>query len=180
MSGFSQPAHSLRNTIQNNFCRALTRRRGRLARKAKSCWRRAKFSRMRPSRERKTLINQPMRCRSHEIIVQNLIGNPATSRLQLIHFPSALGFDERQGSDPADDSTKLSAGKVQTDYTKFLKVGSLKGARIGIARDFSGRVPETNRVTEESIATLKKLGAVIVDPVRYPAYLLEIKQPLFI
>ena len=24
----------------------------------------------------------------------NLIGNPATSRLQLIHFPSALGFDE--------------------------------------------------------------------------------------
>jgi len=26
--------------------------------------------------------------------VQNLIGNPATTRLQLIHFPSAPGFDE--------------------------------------------------------------------------------------
>ena len=34
--------------------------------------------------------------RSHEIIMQNLNGNPATSRLQLIHFPSALGFDEGQ------------------------------------------------------------------------------------
>ena len=112
--------------------------------------------------------------------MQNLIGNPATSRLQLIHFPSALGFDEGQGPDPADDSTKLGAGKVQKDYTKFLKVGSLKGARIGIARDFWGQDAETNRINEEAIATLKKLGAIIVDPVRFPAYLLEIKQPLFV
>ena len=27
----------------------------------------------------------------------NLIGNPATTHLQLIHSPSALGFDEGQG-----------------------------------------------------------------------------------
>src|ERR1700730_16118923 len=36
--------------------------------------------------------------RSQEIIVPNLIGNPATSRLQRIHFPSALGFDEGHGA----------------------------------------------------------------------------------
>ncbi len=83
------------------------------------------------------------------------------------------------GSDPADASTNQSVGKVETDYTKFLKVGSLKGARIGIGRDFSGRDPETIRITEESIATLKRLGAVIVDPITYPDYLLQIKQPLF-
>ena len=120
MSGFFQPAHSLRNTIQNNFCRALTRRRGRLARKAKSCWRRAKFSRMRSSRERKTLINQPMRCRSHEIIVQNLIGNPATSRLQLIHFPSALGFDEGQGKYTITSATYSSSSESYTTRFRLL------------------------------------------------------------
>lgn len=83
------------------------------------------------------------------------------------------------GVDPADPSTKQSAGKVERDYTRFLKAGSLKGARIGIGRDFFGRDPETIRIAEESIATLRKLGAVIVDPVRYPDYLLQIKQPLF-
>jgi amidase len=62
------------------------------------------------------------------------------------------------GSDPADVSTEQSVGKVETDYTKFLKVGSLKGARIGIGRDFSGRDLETIGITEESIATLKRLG----------------------
>jgi amidase len=84
------------------------------------------------------------------------------------------------GPDPADDSTKLGAGKVEKDYTKFLKVGSLNGARIGIARDFWGRDAEVNRINEEAIATLKKRGAVIVDPVRFPVYLLDIKQPLFV
>ena len=94
-------------------------------------------------------------------------------------YDIAIVLGVMAGSDPADASTKQSAGKVETDYTKFLKAGSLKGARIGIGRDFSGRDPETIRITEESIATLKKLGAVVIDPVRYPAYLLQIKQPLF-
>ncbi len=32
------------------------------------------------------------------------------------------------------------AGKVQKDYTKSLNPGSVKGARIGIARDFWGEM----------------------------------------
>jgi amidase len=94
-------------------------------------------------------------------------------------YDIAIVLGVMAGSDPADSSTAQSVGKIETDYTKFLKVGSLKGARIGIGRDFSGRDPETVRITEESIATLKKLGAIVVDPVRYPDYLLQIKQPLF-
>jgi amidase len=94
-------------------------------------------------------------------------------------YDIAIVLGVMAGSDPADASTKQSVGKVETNYTKFLKFGSLKGARIGIGRDFSGRDPETLRITEESIATLKKLGAIVVDPVRYPDYLLQIKQPLF-
>ena len=83
------------------------------------------------------------------------------------------------GVDPADDATKRSAGKAETDYTKFLKVGSLRGARIGVGRDFMGRDPETNRIMDEAIATLKRLGAVIVDPVRFPEYVHAMTEPLF-
>src|SRR5258708_8309329 len=82
------------------------------------------------------------------------------------------------GVDPADPATKKSEGKFEKDYTKFLKVGALKGARIGVARDFMGQDPETDRVIEEAIATLKKLGATVVDPVKYPDYILQAKQPL--
>src|SRR6201997_4175095 len=97
ISGFFQPAHSFRNTIQNNLCEALSPRRGRLARKVKSCWRRARFSRMRSSRERKALIPQPMRCPSHEIMAKIVSKHPSTNRWQLVHSPSAPGFDEGPG-----------------------------------------------------------------------------------
>jgi amidase len=83
------------------------------------------------------------------------------------------------GPDPKDAATGQGVGKVESDYTKFLKLGALKGARIGIARDFWGQDPETVRITEESVVTLKKLGATIVDPVEFPDYLLKIKDPLF-
>jgi amidase len=82
------------------------------------------------------------------------------------------------GVDAADPLTQTSAGKFDTDYTKFLKTGSLQGARIGVARDFMSRNAETDRIVEAAIATLKKQGAVIVDPVRYPQYLLDVRQSL--
>jgi len=82
------------------------------------------------------------------------------------------------GVDPADAATKTSAGKYETDYTKFLKTGALKGARIGIARDFMGQDAETDKVMEAAIATLKKQGAVIVDPLKYPQYLLDVRQSI--
>lgn len=85
----------------------------------------------------------------------------------------ALMLGTMTGVDPADAATKTSAGKFDTDYTKYLKTGSLKGARIGIARDFMGQDPETDRIVEQSIATLEKLGATVVDPLNYPEYVLQ-------
>jgi len=82
------------------------------------------------------------------------------------------------GVDPADPATQGSAGKFETDYTKFLKAGALKGARIGVARDFMGQDPETDRIMQASIATLKQLGAEVIDPVMYPDYLLQSRQGL--
>lgn len=94
-------------------------------------------------------------------------------------YDAAVVLNVLAGADRGDASTRLSAGKIEKDYTRFLKAGSLKGARIGIGRDFTGPDPETIRITEEAIFTLKTLGAVIVDPVRFPDHLLQMKQPVF-
>ena len=94
-------------------------------------------------------------------------------------YDVAVVLNVLAGADRADATTKLGAGKIPKDYTQFLEAGSLKGARIGIGRDFTGPDPETIRITEDAIATLKKLGAVIVDPVRFPDHLLQMKQPVF-
>ncbi|MET0659690.1 MAG: amidase family protein [Steroidobacteraceae bacterium] len=93
-------------------------------------------------------------------------------------YDLAVMLGTMTGVDPADSATSRSAGKFQTDYTKFLKTGALKGARIGIARDFMGQDAETDRVVEQSVATLKKLGAVVVDPLKYPEIVLQMRQPL--
>jgi len=47
-----------------------------------------------------------------------------------------------------------------------------------VARDYLGMDPETDRIIEEAIATLKKRGAIIVDPVKFPDYLLQAKEGL--
>lgn len=92
-------------------------------------------------------------------------------------YDVAVSLGVMTGVDPADEATKTSAGKYETDYTKFLKIGALKGARIGVARDFFGQNPEVDRVMEESIATLKKLGATVVD-VRFPPAMLAARQDI--
>ena len=92
----------------------------------------------------------------------------------------AVSLGIMTGVDPADPLTKTSTGKFEKDYTKFLKTGSLKGARIGVARDFMGKDPETDRVMEEAIVTLKKLGAEVIDPLKYPDFLLQSRMSIFL
>jgi len=83
-------------------------------------------------------------------------------------YDVAVALGVMTGVDPDDAATKTSKGKFEKDYTKYLKVGSLKGARIGVVRDFFGRDAETDRIMTESIAKLKELGAVVVDPINLP------------
>ena len=87
-------------------------------------------------------------------------------------YDIAVSLNVMTGVDPADDATQKSAGKIANDYTAFLKTGSLKGARIGIARDFTGKNAGTDRVFNEAVATLTKLGATVVD-VKFPDFLLH-------
>jgi amidase len=87
----------------------------------------------------------------------------------------AIALDVVAGIDPADAATKKSDGHVETDYTKYLKADALRGARIGIARDFMGADPDVDWVIESALDAMRKAGATVVD-VRYPKWLLDAKE----
>ena len=74
------------------------------------------------------------------------------------------------GIDPRDSATQPAAAHIQSDYTQFLDVKGLKGARIGIARKFFGISPVVDKAMEDSIAAMKREGAVIVDPADLPTH----------
>jgi hypothetical protein len=101
-------------------------------------------------------------------IVPNALSLDTAGPMARSVYEFAVVLGVTAGIDLADAATMKSAGKVETDYTKFLKVGSLKGARIGVLRDHMGQNAETDRIVEESVVTLQKLGAVIVDSVSLP------------
>ena len=60
----------------------------------------------------------------------------------------AIALGIMTGVDPADAATTKSQGKFESDYTKYLKADALKGARIGIARDFLGADPDVDWVVD--------------------------------
>lgn len=84
-------------------------------------------------------------------------------------YDAALALGFMTGVDPKDPLTSTSAGLGYKDYTQFLKKDALKGVRVGVIRNLAGTDPEVDRVFNESLEELKKLGAVLVDPVIYPA-----------
>ncbi len=68
------------------------------------------------------------------------------------------------GIDPRDGTTQSGGGKVYGDYTRFLDRRGLRGARIGIARQYFNIGPTVTAVMQESIDLMRKEGAQIVDP----------------
>lgn len=69
------------------------------------------------------------------------------------------------GADTEDSATLQSKGKTYTDYSQFLTTNGLKGARIGVVRNYFGFLPSVDKVIEKALDLLKKNGAVLVDPV---------------
>ena len=72
------------------------------------------------------------------------------------------------GIDSRDKATNQSRGKSMTDYTKYLDPAGMKGARIGIIRKSFGFNEQVDKLMNESIEAMKRLGAVIVDPADIP------------
>lgn len=82
------------------------------------------------------------------------------------------------GADVADGATKRGEGHVEADYTTFLDAAALKGARIGIARDFMGADPDVDWVVEAALDAMRRAGATVVD-IRYPRWLLDAKENFY-
>jgi Asp-tRNA(Asn)/Glu-tRNA(Gln) amidotransferase A subunit family amidase len=77
------------------------------------------------------------------------------------------------GADPADPVTAMSADRPVLDYTKFLDRHGLKGARIGVFRQYFATQetdPEVKALTEQALKTLVSEGATLVDPFTIPDY----------
>ncbi len=96
-----------------------------------------------------------------------------------------LGILEGEKPDPNDPATTVCAPPPGRDYTRFLNVNGLKGARIGIPRAFfyDAVTPPTAKrplggindaqakLMTEAIAVLKQQGAIVIDPADLPSVL---------
>jgi amidase len=72
------------------------------------------------------------------------------------------------GVDARDAATSASAGKFHADYTTFLDPAGLKGARLGVARNFPFGDARVLTLFDRAIDDMKAAGAVIVDPASLP------------
>jgi amidase len=82
------------------------------------------------------------------------------------------------GVDSADAATRKSEGRFETDYTNYLKADAIKGARIGVARDFLGQDPDVDWVVEAALDAMRREGATLID-VRFPRWLLDAKGEFY-
>jgi amidase len=72
------------------------------------------------------------------------------------------------GSDPEDKATTAAPKEAWADYTKFLDADGLKGARIGVARNYFGFHDAVDSVINKALELMKKQGAVLIDPADLP------------
>ncbi|GLC25584.1 amidase [Roseisolibacter agri] len=79
-----------------------------------------------------------------------------------------LGVLASGGADPRDAATVAAQRHVLADYAQGLDAGALKGARVGVAREFFGFHPQVDEVLEEALRAIRAAGAVLVDDVRLP------------
>ncbi len=90
----------------------------------------------------------------------------------------AAALNVMAGPDPRDPATKANEGKIPADYTTGLKPDALKGAKLGLLRDFMKSDPAVDAVIETAVAILRKQGATVVD-VKLPHYVLAMNSDIY-
>lgn len=97
---------------------------------------------------------------------------PGAGIVPLAHSQDTAGPMGRTVADVAALLPGLTGERADT-YTRRLRKGALRGARIGVARQFFGTADdpftaETAPVWDTALAALREAGAVLVDPVDVP------------
>ena len=77
---------------------------------------------------------------------------------------AAILLGAMTGLDGQDPTTRLGKKRGLSNYTKFLVLDGLKGARIGVARNMAGTNQRILKIFETCLEVLKQLGAVVIDP----------------
>ena len=81
---------------------------------------------------------------------------------------AALILGAMTGVDPRDPLTAPSEGNYLTEYTAALDPRGLRGARIGVARDYAGFDDRVDKLFEDALSVMKRQGATIVDAITLP------------
>ena len=84
------------------------------------------------------------------------------------------------GVDPRDEATSRSEGNFHPDYAQFCDPAGLQGARIGVARSFTGFDPRVAALFDDAIQAMADAGAVIVDPANLPEAAWNDELPLLL
>ena len=82
---------------------------------------------------------------------------------------AAILLNAMVGADKTDSITSQATTKAEKDYTKFLQKDGLKGARIGVARQYFGRNAKLDEILEANMKVLKDNGATLFD-VNFPTF----------
>ncbi len=82
---------------------------------------------------------------------------------------AAILLGAMAGEDTSDPATSGSSAHSVRDYTKYLDLNGLRGARIGVVRaKYSGFNDDVDKLVAEAIEAMKRGGAIIVDPADIP------------
>jgi amidase len=74
------------------------------------------------------------------------------------------------GPDAADPASAAVGTRFESDYVRYLDLDGLRGARLGVARRFFADNAPLNAFLDNCVATLKRAGAVVVDPADLPMH----------
>ena len=91
----------------------------------------------------------------------------------------AVALNVMAGPDPRDPATAANAGKTSTDYTAGLNPDTLKGARLGLLRDFMKQDPGVDAVVETAVAILRAKGAAVIN-IKLPNFVLGVNRGLYL
>lgn len=91
----------------------------------------------------------------------------------------AAALNVMAGPDPRDPITAQNAVKIPRDYTTGLKPDSLRGARLGLLRDFMKGDEGTDAVIETAVAILRRKGATVID-ISLPRFVLGVNSGLYL
>jgi amidase len=78
---------------------------------------------------------------------------------------AAILLGAMSGIDKEDIATQDKNRTNTNDYTKYLDKEGLKGARIGVLRQYFGFLPSVDKIMDKSLEILKQKGAILIDPI---------------